>query len=113
MVTKQHAPPQPASSRPSGRSRVNATLCPSGDQKRTSVFVEGPPGSGKTWTGARLIVHLLRKRLRVGVAAPSHRAIHNLLAEIEGVAPRGRRPLPRAQEVRRRGRDELHGRPPH
>jgi uncharacterized protein len=50
------------------------------------LFVQGPPGSGKTWTGARLIADLLRQRKRVGVAAPSHKAIHNLLAEIERVA---------------------------
>jgi predicted RecB family nuclease len=50
------------------------------------LFIQGPPGSGKTWTGARLIVRLLRQRMRVGVAAPSHKAIHNLLAEIERAA---------------------------
>jgi uncharacterized protein len=50
------------------------------------LFIQGPPGSGKTWTGARLIVHLLRTGKRVGVTAPSHRAIHNLLEEVERVA---------------------------
>ena len=50
------------------------------------LFVQGPPGSGKTWTGARLAVHLLANGKRVGVAAQSHKAIHNLLYEIEKVA---------------------------
>jgi predicted RecB family nuclease len=50
------------------------------------LFLQGPPGSGKTWTGARLIVTLLRAGKRVGVTAPSHRAIHNLLEEVERVA---------------------------
>ena len=50
------------------------------------LFVQGPPGSGKTWTGARVIVELLRERVRVGVAATSHKAIHNLLDEVEQVA---------------------------
>ena len=50
------------------------------------LFLQGPPGSGKTWTGARLIVWLLRAGRRVGVTAPSHRAIHNLLEEVERVA---------------------------
>ncbi len=50
------------------------------------LFLQGPPGSGKTWTGARLIVHLLANGRRVGVAAQSHKAIHNLLHEIEKVA---------------------------
>ena len=50
------------------------------------LFLQGPPGSGKTWTGARLIVSLLGAGRRVGVTAPSHRAIHNLLEEVERVA---------------------------
>jgi len=52
----------------------------------SSVFVQGPPGSGKTWLGARLIVRLLRAGKRVGVTAVPHRVIHNLLHEVERVA---------------------------
>ena len=50
------------------------------------LFIQGPPGSGKTWTGARLIVSLLSAGRRVGVSALSHKAINNLLAEVERVA---------------------------
>ena len=50
------------------------------------LFVQGPPGSGKTWTGARLIVSLIAAGHRVGVAANSHKAINNLLKEVEAVA---------------------------
>jgi predicted RecB family nuclease len=50
------------------------------------LFLQGPPGTGKTWTGARIVVHLLAHGRRVGIAAQSHKAIHNLLAEIEKVA---------------------------
>lgn len=50
------------------------------------LFLQGPPGTGKTWTGARIVVHLLAAGHRVGIAAQSHKAIHNLLAEIEKVA---------------------------
>jgi predicted RecB family nuclease len=50
------------------------------------LFVQGPPGSGKTWLGARLIVAILASGKRVGVTAPNHRAIHNLLEEVERVA---------------------------
>ena len=56
------------------------------DLDHSYLFVQGPPGSGKTWTGARLIVHLLRTGKRVGVTATSHKAIHNLLDEVERVA---------------------------
>ena len=50
------------------------------------LFVQGPPGSGKTWTGARLILSLISSGKRVGVAATSHKAINNLLREVEQVA---------------------------
>ncbi|HVQ76696.1 MAG TPA: TM0106 family RecB-like putative nuclease [Candidatus Binatia bacterium] len=50
------------------------------------LFVQGPPGTGKTWTGARIVVDLVRRGRRVGVAATSHKAIHNLLDEIERAA---------------------------
>ncbi len=52
----------------------------------SAVFVQGPPGAGKTWLGARLIVRLLRAGKRVGVTAVPHRVIHNLLHEVEKVA---------------------------
>ena len=68
------------------------------------LFIQGPPGSGKTWTGARLIVSLIAAGKRVGVAALSHKAINNLLEEVERVALASRRALRRAEEVQRRGR---------
>jgi RNase H-like protein/AAA domain-containing protein len=50
------------------------------------LFIQGPPGAGKTWAGARLIAHLLENGKRIGVAAQSHKAIHNLLNEIDKFA---------------------------
>ena len=50
------------------------------------LFIQGPPGSGKTWTGARLIVDLIGRGMRVGVTSTSHKVIHNLLEEVERVA---------------------------
>ena len=47
------------------------------------LFIQGPPGTGKTWTGACLAVHLMAQGKRIGVAAQSHKVIHNLLDEIE------------------------------
>jgi uncharacterized protein len=54
------------------------------------LFIQGPPGSGKTYTGAHLILHLIEQGNRVGVASGSHAAIHNLLAEVEEYAPPGK-----------------------
>ncbi|MGE0065833.1 MAG: TM0106 family RecB-like putative nuclease [Solirubrobacterales bacterium] len=50
------------------------------------LFVQGPPGSGKTYSGARVIVDLLQAGHRVGVTANSHKVIHNMLSEVEEVA---------------------------
>ena len=41
--------------------------------------IQGPPGSGKTYTGGRLICELVRSGARVGVVANSHKVIVNLL----------------------------------
>jgi predicted RecB family nuclease len=52
------------------------------------LIVQGPPGAGKTWQGARMAVALLRAGRRVGVTAFSHKAIDNLLVQIEREAAR-------------------------
>lgn len=49
---------------------------------RTLLYVQGPPGAGKTHTGARLIVDALARGLRVGVTSNSHKAINHLLAGV-------------------------------
>src|SRR5439155_985313 len=46
------------------------------------LVVQGPPGSGKTYRGARLITHLIAQGRKVGLTAQSHKVIHNLLAEV-------------------------------
>ena len=54
------------------------------------LFIQGPPGSGKTYTGAHLILHLIEQGHRVGVASGNHAAIHNLLTEVDEYAPPGK-----------------------
>jgi predicted RecB family nuclease len=41
--------------------------------------IQGPPGSGKTYIGARMILELVEKGRRVGITATSHKVIGNLL----------------------------------
>jgi uncharacterized protein len=53
---------------------------------RSYLFVQGPPGSGKTYTGAQLILDLIARGARVGVTSNSHKAINNLLGEVEKFA---------------------------
>lgn len=44
--------------------------------------IQGPPGSGKTFTGARMICALVAAGKKVGVCATSHKVIRNLLDEV-------------------------------
>jgi uncharacterized protein len=50
---------------------------------RSYLFIQGPPGAGKTYTGSHLITALIKKGFRVGVSSNSHKAINNLLASVE------------------------------
>jgi uncharacterized protein len=57
---------------------------------RTSwLGVQGPPGSGKTYLGAEVAVELVRRGLKVGVTANSHRVIGHLLDKIAERAAAG------------------------
>jgi predicted RecB family nuclease len=49
----------------------NSTLC-----------IQGPPGAGKTYNAAAVIVVLASAGMRIGVASNSHKAINNLLTEV-------------------------------
>ncbi len=48
----------------------------------TVLPIQGPPGSGKTYTGARMIVELVRRGMRVAVTANGHKVIENLLETV-------------------------------
>ena len=47
------------------------------------LFIQGPPGAGKTYTGSRVILELLREGKRVAVSSNSHKAINNLLKAVD------------------------------
>ncbi|HYY32336.1 MAG TPA: hypothetical protein VE693_01960, partial [Gaiellaceae bacterium] len=59
-------------------------------------FVQGPPGCGKTYVGARMALERMRHG-RVGVTSISHKAINKFLEELrkaaleEGVSFKGRK----------------------
>lgn len=53
------------------------------NMNHTCLFIQGPPGSGKTFTAAHVILRLIQDGRRVGVSSNSHKAIENLLSEIE------------------------------
>jgi hypothetical protein len=48
----------------------------------SALPIQGPPGAGKTFTGARMICELVRAGKKVGITAVSHKVIRKLLDEI-------------------------------
>ena len=57
---------------------------------RTTLAIQGPPGSGKTYSGARMILELVRAGKKVGIAANSHKVISNLLDAVGSAADEAR-----------------------
>ncbi len=52
------------------------------------LAIQGPPGAGKTYTGAEMVLRLIRSGKRVGVTATSHKVVGNLLCAIAEHAER-------------------------
>jgi predicted RecB family nuclease len=50
------------------------------------LFIQGPPGSGKSTIASQVICDLLAAGKRVGVLSTGHKAIHNLLHKVEACA---------------------------
>lgn len=50
--------------------------------EESCLAIQGPPGAGKTFTGAHVILDLIKDGKTVGVTAMSHAAISNLLQEV-------------------------------
>ncbi len=57
------------------------------------LAIQGPPGSGKTYTGAEMIVRLVRDGRKVGVTANSHKVIGNLLDAVVRAARKAEVPV--------------------
>ena len=87
-----------------GEDPVDAACRIALDLDDSCLAIQGPPGSGKTWTGARLILSLTSAGHRVGVTATSHKAIANLLGEVCVQAERAGRRLRVLQKAPEDGR---------
>lgn len=68
--------------RRAGEDLVNAAVRLCRDLDGGVLPIQGPPGAGKTYVGARAIVSLVEEGRRVGVTAGSHKVIDNLLGEV-------------------------------
>lgn len=49
---------------------------------RSVLAIQGPPGSGKTYTGARMMTALSKAGKKIGITAVSHKVIRNLMQEV-------------------------------
>ncbi len=54
-----------------------------GDLDGSYLFLQGPPGSGKSTSGGEAIAMLLAAGKKVGIVSRSHAAVHNLLHKVE------------------------------
>ena len=63
----------------------------------TTLCIQGPPGSGKTYNAAAVIVALSAGGARIGVSSNSHKAIVNLLDAVAAEASKQRREVPIAK----------------
>jgi uncharacterized protein len=50
--------------------------------ENTTLCIQGPPGSGKTYTAAHAIAQLVKDGKRVGITSNSHKAIAKLIDEV-------------------------------
>ena len=62
-----------------GETTVQAAVRLCGHLTSGILPIQGPPGAGKTFTGARMICELVRQGKTVGVTANSHKVIRNLI----------------------------------
>ena len=73
------------------------------DLDDTVLAIQGPPGAGKTYTGARMVCELVRRGARVGITAVSHKVIRHLLESIIDAADDAKLGINCAQKVSKRG----------
>lgn len=58
---------------------INAAIRLCGSLTGGILPIQGPPGAGKTFTGAQMICELVRQGKTVGITANSHKVIRNLI----------------------------------
>jgi len=73
----------------SGESPSEAALRVARSMRESTLCIQGPPGAGKTETGAQIIAELLGRGKKVGITSNSHKAIFNLLQAVGQKLPGG------------------------
>ena len=66
-----------------GKDLIHESIHAVANLDHSYLSIQGPPGAGKTYTAAHIILALLSRGKKVGVSSNSHKAISNLLGTIE------------------------------
>ena len=53
---------------------------------KTYLYIQGAPGTGKTYQAANAILELIKNNKKIAITANSHKVIHNLLERVEKLA---------------------------
>ncbi|MCG9892904.1 MAG: TM0106 family RecB-like putative nuclease, partial [Thermosynechococcaceae cyanobacterium MS004] len=67
---------------PDGMDLLSGTIQAIAQLDSSLLCIQGPPGSGKTYTAAQVIAHLVAQGKSVAVSANSHQAIINLMVKV-------------------------------
>ena len=92
-------PPRPGAELVAGQNSLAAARSWIAALDHGVLPIQGPPGAGKTYTGARMITSLVRAGKKVGVTALSHKVIRNLLDEVLKAALEENTPVRCVQKV--------------
>jgi uncharacterized protein len=66
-----------------GHADIDKVVDAAAHMNSTYLFLQGPPGAGKTYSGSEIILKLIQEKKKVGVTSNSHKAINNLLKEVD------------------------------
>lgn len=92
----------------SGEKAVEAATRLVGELDGSVLPIQGPPGAGKTFTAACMIIEALSAGKRVGVTASSHKVIMNLLDDVQAAARReGLAPVDCLHKVSEKSEEDL------
>lgn len=62
--------------------KLKETITAINNLNKSYLIIQGPPGSGKTYTGKHVIANLLSQGKSVGISSNSHKAINHLLCGV-------------------------------
>ena len=71
---------------PDGGNLLQGTIAAVANLDHSTLCIQGPPGSGKTYTAAHVIQHLLQQGKTIAITANSHKVINNLLERVARLA---------------------------